>query len=493
MPNSSRSNGVRGITDRDPSFPRETIESMATEAEQLYNWILIANEARERLDLPVGTIEEAIATLQTAFGASYLGSLIPSDQEPGKRVVTARDDKPLSYWLAGPGIDASVVQLIETATVLRSFLSDPALPKKIERIKTDTFWPTFYELAMAFRVKRALQGPGSLELSAEIQDNNGDFVVNIDGWRLLCECARVTRIPPSEEGLRVTQDIFDYVADKIRPYERLCCVKIRINAELRRAQFNLILQLLKRALERHERTGETGLFSSQQEVDVEVETLTEQSEKIPFEVIDGHAVDRTGSEWTHAHSIGGVAGKTSAEVSEMFRAGIEYDYRERGRVFIKYTPYATSEDPLARLANKIHVKVSQTKTASGTRTAKFIFIDSPYDLRTLDQEELKRLAVKEMSRSSHTLGVAITHREGSVHFRHYYSVLGVLNRDGIRDFPDFTEVLERFRQMEVSTDPITGWKYQRTWEEAQVRSEREIRELERLRRSNIAGYNDVCK
>ena len=71
--------------------------------------------------------------------------------------------------------------------------------------------------------------------------------------------------------------------------------------------------------------------------------------------------------------------------------------------------------------------------------------------------------------------------------------VGVLNRDGIRDFPDFAAVLERFRQMEFSTDPITGWKYQRTWEAAQVRSEREIGELERLRRSNIAGYNDVGK
>src|ERR1700678_4165215 len=79
--------GACGITGRHPSSPRETIESMATEAEQLYNWIPIANEARERLDLPVGTIEEAMATLQTAFGASYPASLIPSDHGPDTRVV----------------------------------------------------------------------------------------------------------------------------------------------------------------------------------------------------------------------------------------------------------------------------------------------------------------------------------------------------------------------------------------------------------------------
>jgi hypothetical protein len=42
---------------------------MAAIAEKLYDWIRIANEARERLDLPVGTIEEAIATLEKDYRA----------------------------------------------------------------------------------------------------------------------------------------------------------------------------------------------------------------------------------------------------------------------------------------------------------------------------------------------------------------------------------------------------------------------------------------
>ena len=466
---------------------------MATIAESLYDWIRIANEARERIDLPVGTIEEAIATLQSAFGDMYLGSLIPSDQDHSKRIVTARDDRPLAYWLSGPGLDSSVVQLVETAVVIRSFLSDPCLPKKIERIKNDTFWPTFYELAMAFRVKRSLHGAGSLALAPEIKENNGDFTVDIDGGRLLCECARISRTPFAEEGIRITQDIFDYVAGKIRTYARRCCVKIRVNAELKRADFNMILQLLKRTLERHERTGEVSVVSSQQLIEVQVEPLTEQTEKVPFRVVDGNLIDVTGSEWVHAQSIGGVAGKSSAEVSEMFRAGVEYDYRERGRVFIKYAPPRKAEDPYERLTDKIHDKVSQTKIAPGTRTAKFLWIESPYDLRTLDHGVLQQLAVMEMSRSTHTLGVAITHRKGNPHFRHCYSVLGVLNRNGLPDFPDFAATLETLRDKEINTDPITGWRYQRTWEEAQVRSEREIRQLEELRKINIEGYREAEK
>ena len=116
------------------------------------------------------------------------------------------------------------------------------------------------------------------------------------------------------------------MADKIRPYVRPCAVKIRVQGELKRGDFNMILQLLKRTLERHERSGEVSVASSQQ--GVEVGPLTEETEKIPFTMVDGHLVDTVGSEWVHAHSIGGVAGKTSVEVSEMFRAGVQYDYRE---------------------------------------------------------------------------------------------------------------------------------------------------------------------
>jgi hypothetical protein len=54
--------------------------------------------------------------------------------------------------------------------------------------------------------------------------------------------------------------------------------------------------------------------------------------------------------------------------------------------------------------------------------------------------------------------------------------------------------LDRTRELrrgkEISTDPITGWRYQRTWEETQVRSEREIRQLEELRRINVEGYRE---
>ena len=91
----------------------------------------------------------------------------------------------------------------------------------------------------------------------------------------------MSRTPSSEEGIRVTQDIFDYVAER-SAYARPCCVKIRVNAELKRADFNMILQLLKRTLERHRADRRSSVVSSQQVIEVQVEPLTEQTEKIPF-------------------------------------------------------------------------------------------------------------------------------------------------------------------------------------------------------------------
>ncbi len=171
----------------------------------------------------------------------------------------------------------------------------------------------------------------------------------------------------------------------------------------------------------------------------------------------------------------------------MFQAGTGYEYGERARVFVKYLPPAKAENPYARLVGKIHDKVSQTKIPTGTGTAKFLWIDSPYDLRILDSELLRRQAIREMSRSTHTLGVVVTYREGNPHFRHYYSMLGFLNQNGLPEFPDFARTLDALREKEITTDPITGWKYQRTWTEASERSQREIQELEQLRSVNIGA------
>ena len=396
-------------------------------AQRLYEWIVVANEARERLDLPPGAIEDAISVLQKAFGNDYLDALLPSDDNPLKRFVTADEDEPLAYWLAGPGIDKSVDQVLETAAVIGCFLSDPCLEKKIERMKSDSFWPFFYELAMASRVKRALGASGSVLLSSEVDENNGDFIVKVDGGEIICECARLVLPPTLQEGTRVTQDIFDYVADKVRGRGRRQCVKIRVAAALSRNHFNPVVALLKRALEKYEKTGESVTASSSPEIEVVVEPLNELTEQFPFAEVDGKIVDVAASGWTHATRIGDAIMEASTEIATMFRQGEHFDFHEHTRVLVGYAQPEEPIDPYTRLRDKLKSKVAQTKTSVMEKTAKFVWIDSPYDPRTLDHNRLRDEAIEAMRRSSHTLGAVYTHREGTPHFRHQYSLFGIPN------------------------------------------------------------------
>jgi len=92
---------------------------------------------------------------------------------------------------------------------------------------------------MAFRVKRSCTD-WFTGTRPEIEENNGDFIVDTDGAPFVRMCP-ISRTPFAKRDTHYS-DIFDYVAGKIRTYARPCCVKIRVNAELKRADFNMILQ-----------------------------------------------------------------------------------------------------------------------------------------------------------------------------------------------------------------------------------------------------------
>ena len=153
---------------------------------------------------------------------------------------------------------------------------------------------------------------------------------------------------------------------------------------LKRADFNLILQLLKRTLERYERTGETSAGLCNRSLKFRW-NLSRNRARRSLLGYRRNPIDATGSEWVHADPLGGAAGKSSARnLRNVSGQGLNTTTDERGRVFIKYAPPRKAEDPYDRLTDQDTHKVSQTKIAEGTRTAKFLWIDSPYDLRTLD-------------------------------------------------------------------------------------------------------------
>src|SRR5579862_7380322 len=131
----------------------------------LYKWIVGANERREALSLPPGLIEDSAALLLKLLGVDYLDHLLVSGTEPIS--ILNPEANPLKQWLHSTAIDQHIVELLEFASYLRTFQDDPALKDKLYKLQHDRFWPVFFELAMAARMKRACRQPQAVSLSPE--------------------------------------------------------------------------------------------------------------------------------------------------------------------------------------------------------------------------------------------------------------------------------------------------------------------------------------
>src|SRR5579872_2650065 len=107
----------------------------------LYRWIRRANERREYLDLPPGSIEDRVGLLQRTLGTDYLERILVSDSTP----VHFLDDEinPLRKWLLSAMVDQHIIQVLELASYLEEFQGDPALADKVEKLTRDSFWPIF--------------------------------------------------------------------------------------------------------------------------------------------------------------------------------------------------------------------------------------------------------------------------------------------------------------------------------------------------------------
>ena len=133
--------------------------------ELLYRWICRANERREDLDLPAGLIEDSIGVLKSVLGTEYLEQLLIEPVEPVHFLVD--EVYPLRKWLLSPSIDHCIIQTLELARYFTAFHDDASLADKVQKIKRDSFWPMFFELAIATRVMRAsVQTQGRLTRNA---------------------------------------------------------------------------------------------------------------------------------------------------------------------------------------------------------------------------------------------------------------------------------------------------------------------------------------
>jgi hypothetical protein len=95
----------------------------------------------------------------------------------------------------------------------------------------------------------------------------------------------------------------------------------------------------------------------------------------------------------------------------------------------------------------------------------------PFDLRTVNAVKLEAAVHDAMVHSSTTLAIILAHREPNPQARHHYSLHTTFNRSGAFMLPEILELFDRVAKSEITTDPILGSPYRRSWAEAQVHAE----------------------
>jgi hypothetical protein len=432
----------------------------------LYKWILGANDRREALAFPPGLIEDSISLLRDLLGHDYLDSLLVSGSEPIS--ILDPDVNPLKMWLKSAVVDEHIVQVLELAAYFRAFKDDSALGDKIEKLKRDRFWPVFFEIAMAARMKRACQDSQSVALNRELPDSIGDFVMNVGGTDIPCECSRLGHSPQVNEPHILKESLSWRIADATNAISVPLVFKIKSADALTGQTYNLILRLLRRCLGDIKRSrlptvyyeGGTSICCGE---------LTSNSERMPFRMIEGVVTNTEGTDWDSAQSIKRVPDQTEEEAIGRFKGGERFGEFEAVRIFMKFAPpNKGGPDYYDRLANKLKKKLKQTKLGANSY-GKVVLIEVPFDLQSADENKLKGAVTEAVKHSQTTLAVVLVHRQANPHFRHHYSSHASLNPLAFALKPELISVFDRFRHCDTRTDLITGSPYQNSWEEAFIR------------------------
>jgi hypothetical protein len=428
----------------------------------LYKWILRAGDRREALAIPPGLIEDSIAVLRDLLGRDYLEPLLVS----GSKLISVFDPdvNPLKKWLKSALVDQHIVQVLELAAYLRTFKDDPALSDKIEKLERDRFWPVFFEIAMATRMKTACQDSQSVALNRERPESIGDFAINLGDTNIPCECSRLGHSPQVNEPHILAESLSNRIWDSTKLIPVPLIFKIRLAEALTGQTYNLILRILRKCLADIKRSrlptvhyeGLTSVCCGE---------LTPHSERLPFKMINGVVTNMDGTDWEMAHSLKRVPAADEDELVDRFKGGERFGEFEAVRLFMKFGPPGDGPDYYDRLTNKLRKKLNQTKVKPGNY-GKLVFIEVPFDLRLADKPKLNRAIAGAVKGSQTTLGVVLAHRAANPHYRHHYSLYGSLNSIAFALKAELISLFERFQYTDTRIDLLTGFPYQSSWQEA---------------------------
>ncbi|HEY2496879.1 MAG TPA: hypothetical protein VGK24_07410 [Candidatus Angelobacter sp.] len=431
--------------------------------QKLHNWIQVANTLREKLDLPCGLIEEFLDTLVRMLSPEYVEKLMPTTKI---RDTFGLRTNPIEVWLRGPSVESYVVELLEFCALLREFEDDRNLNSKVEKLKTDAFWPVFFELAMAVRMKRALGGLGRVYLCDESDAAIGDFGFEIQGVHAACECTILSHDAEEEMQYWVLTQFYNLAEELLKTPPAHACLKLTAQTRLTgQLYFEIIQRGLKQAVSAFRQDSRYHSITDGQ-VTIEIEPLPPGPSPADYRNDPSDPSKR----WEGGITLAFAEGRDEADVIRKHRNGEPLNLREYGRILVNF-PRGTEVDVYTKVRQKLKKKASQTKMPD-SYLGRIIFVDLPYDLRGIDQENLHTAILNQVRQTTRTLAAVITHREANPHYRHQYSSFISANQLAMKAVPILHKVLENFQVWEGREDRLLGTPYVRSWDAAQQRVRR---------------------
>lgn len=440
----------------------------------LFNWITQANEFRDDLDFPLGLLEESIALIARRLGNEYLEKLLIVDPRPLQ--IIDFESNPLATWLSTARKAKHIIQVAELAAYLKVFESDPALPDKLEKLKSDRFTSIVFELATASRVKRACEQHQEVWLNSESHSSIGDFTLSIPGALIPCECSRLGHSPHVLAASAFVERLHYYVSNATKNIHIPLCVKIKSSDHLNGKIYNVVLQLLRKGIAEISRS-KLPIEHGNSGCSIMIEELTEQSDPAPLTIGSKSPAIPPGGDWSTSASCYGLSPSKSEGIPDKHGGnGHAYGY-EAIRIFTTFAGM-TEGDPFARLRTKLKHKLKQTKIRPN-HFGKIIFIQVPFELPELDQDKLIKTIDDVLHGTRTTVAVVIEQRRGSVFGRIVYNRFLRANRGALNARPELRSLFERLAKRELEVDPILNTPYRRSAREAEKHSQR-LREAGKL-------------
>jgi hypothetical protein len=396
-----------------------------------HHWLAYAQAQHKNLQVSLGELLQAYELVLGAVGPDWL-QREEQKEEAGKTIIAFH---PL-YRDLHSSTNQAVVAVAELAKYLTAFTADPALAAVVKDLRSEKFPSTFFELAMAYRWKKA---GAEIALQPPTPKGIADFEAKIHGLRYVVECS----VCPDEFFQGPEFRITDLVGDTIIAANPPVAVAAKLTmreyppgdwqGELRKA----VKKLTHELMQRHQSGGGARLSEDAGPWLLELEAVTEATEKLPGS-----------SEWGYAFRI---VEKPKVDGEPSYKLLSDKRERERVRMFLKVPP--GTEDPYDTVVQKL---LREARQLRGIADARIVLLDiSPIasDVLTFVREELANRLRKAVREIPEMPCVLLFSRGWSTALRFQYRASYLQNPESVFQVPE--SFLQKLIWLEWRWDFIT--------------------------------------